>query len=96
MTNLYDLKCIKVDHTTTEGEQLVTYISFNQFESSFIKERWTGERRYNKEHTLFGHVHTKTIVTNPFDGKKSRRTFTFPSSPVKAEQIHKEQTKGEF
>lgn len=85
-----ELKCIKVTHTY-EGETMTNYISYNQFKASFIDERWQGERRYNREYTIFGYVHTKTIVKSP-TGSKSVRVFDFPNSVNEAETIHQQQT----
>lgn len=82
-----ELKCIKLTHSY-DSTQHISYITFNQFYASFIKERWDGEKRYNKTYTMFGHVHTKTVVTNPYDKSKSIRTFDFPNSIEEAENIH--------
>ena len=91
MTNLNNLKCIKLTHVTDLNETLVSYISFEQFTNSFVKERWEGERRSNKTYTMFGYVHTKTTVKNPYNGNKSIRTFEFPHTREEAQQIHSEQ-----
>lgn len=86
--NLREMKAIKMVHTTDSGEVLTSYISFDQFEQSFVKERWDGERRSMTTYTMFGKYHTKTTVTNPYSGLKSIRTFTFPNTYEEALQIH--------
>lgn len=85
-----ELKCIKVEHTY-DGETTIEYISYYQFKSSYINERWEGERRYEKMYTIFGDAHKKTIITNPFNNKKSVRIFTFPDTIKEARQIDEEQ-----
>ena len=90
-----DMKAIKVTLVYGNETPKVSFISFNQFKKSFVEERWQGERRYNKNYTMFGLHHTKTIVTNPHDGTKSVRTFEFPESYEQALNIHNEQTKEE-
>ena len=84
--HLNDLKCIKVKHTY-EGNTINTMLSFNQFYISFVDERWTGERRTNKQHTMFGYWHTKTTVTNPYNNEKSIRVFTFPKNEAEAREL---------
>ena len=88
MINLREMKSIKMVYTTDSGEVLISYISFNEFEQSFVKERWRGERRSMTIYTIFGKYHTKTTVTNPYNGLKSIRTFTFPNSYDQALEIH--------
>lgn len=91
MTNLRDneLQCIRVQHEGYED----TYISYKTFVKSFVEERWTKERRTNKQYTIFGYVHTKTTVT--FDkNTKSVRTFIFPNSIMEARQLHLQNTQG--
>lgn len=87
MKNLREMKSIKMVHITENGEVLTSYISFNQFEQSFVKERWEGERRTLTTYTMFGKYHTKTTVTNPYSGLKSIRTFEFPSSRDQALEL---------
>lgn len=85
------LKCIKVTHTNTSDKDFKreSYISFNQFTESFVYERWENERRTKKEYTMFGTVHTKTTIKNPYDpSHKSIRDFSFPSSREEAIALH--------
>lgn len=89
---LEDMKAIELSHYY-EGKTYTSMISFNQFRRNFIEERWTGERRTGKTATMFGYMHTKTTVTNPFDGSKSVRTFDFPNSREEAEERHDEYMK---
>ena len=89
MKTIYEMKCIKTEHTY-EGETTVEYLTFEQFKNSFVDERWVGERRYNKQYSIFGYYHTKTIVTNPYNGEKSVRVFTFPKSQEQAIELDKE------
>ena len=86
---LEELKCIKVVHTY-EGESTTDWLSFNQYYNSFVIERLKGERRTQKESTLFGYWHTKTIVTNPYNKHKSIRTFTFPANEEEARELDKQ------
>lgn len=53
-------------------------ITLQRYRTSFVEERWNGERRYNKQYTKLGYFHTKTIVPSPFDNTRSVRTFIFP------------------
>ena len=84
--NDYDLKCIKV---YKNGEYAST-LSYNQYLRSYVDERWKGERRYNKKHTIFGYWHTKTIVIEPMYKLKSVAEFVFPSDIDEAITIDKE------
>ena len=77
---------VTVEHTKEQkqGGKWVTienygtmHLTLKQFEQSFVKERWEGERRYDKKYTKYGYFHTKTIVNNPFDNSRSVRLFTF-------------------
>lgn len=77
---------IKVNHvmqdkingkwTTTQdfGNEEIT---LETFERSFVRERWEGERRTNKQYTKLGYFHTKTTV-NMNESYRSVRTFVFP------------------
>lgn len=85
--NINQLKAIKVSHLDTENRKTVSYISHEQFKTSFVDERWSGERRTNKKYTIFGYYHTKTTVTR-FDGAKSVRMFEFPNTQAEAELNH--------
>ncbi|QXV86226.1 hypothetical protein [Staphylococcus phage SAPYZU_15] len=87
MTNLNQMKAIKVKHIDNENRVTTSYISHEQFKTSFVDERWQGERRTDKQHTMFGHYHTKTTVTSPY-GQKSVRVFDFPSNVKDAEERH--------
>lgn len=90
--NINQLKAIKVTHLDTENRKTVSYISHEQFKTSFVDERWRGERRTGKKYTIFGYYHTKTTVTR-FDGAKSVRVFEFPDTHEEAEARHKEAVK---
>ncbi|VEV88374.1 hypothetical protein, partial [Staphylococcus phage Stab23] len=89
--NINELKAIKVKHLDTENRVTTSYISHEQFKTSFIDERWKGERRTNKQHTIFGYYHTKTTVTSPY-GNQSVRVFEFPKSQAEAEANHRKYT----
>lgn len=91
MTNLNQMKAIKVSHLDTENRKTVSYISHDQFKTSFIDERWEGEKRTNKKYTIFGYYHTKTTVTSP-EGKQSVRLFEFPDTHEEAELNHRKYT----
>lgn len=90
--NINQMKTIKVSHLDTENRKTVSYISHEQFKTSFVEERWSGERRTNKKYTIFGYYHTKTTVKRP-DGAKSVRVFEFPDTHAEAEARHKEAVK---
>lgn len=90
MKNLNQMKAIKMIYTNMDGEKTEIYLTYDQFKTSFIDERWKGERRTNKKHTIFGYRHTKTTVTSEFG--KTVRTFDFPNTHKEAEQRHFEQT----
>ena len=87
-TSLYDLDCIIVTRTIAGGGAPITdLISWNDFQASFVQERWNNERRYGTTTTLFGMAHTKMTVK--FDERtKSTRTFNFPNSVDEAERRH--------
>lgn len=85
--SLFDMKSIKVTHIFRE-EETISWISFNQFQKSFVNERWQGERRYKTDYTIFGRVHHKTIVKNPYSDERSVRLFDFPNSREEAEKRH--------
>jgi hypothetical protein len=90
MTNYKDLRCIK--HTLESSIGVFTqYITFNQYQTSFIKERWEGETRHNLKETLFGTCHTKAIIDTP--SMYSVHNFTFPSSMEEAKALHQQNTK---
>ena len=76
--NLEQIKCIKVNHTVG-GETTTEFISWETYQQSFVKERWSGERRTGRVYTIFGMANTKTTVTSPM-GTKSVRTFEFPKT----------------
>ena len=84
--HINDLRCIKVKHIYN-GRTSTDMLSFNQFYSSFVAERWCGERRTNKKNTWFGFWHTKVTVTNPYNGEKSVRVFTFPANEAEAREL---------
>lgn len=93
MKNVNKMKCIKVERKRVENGKVVNtvtdFIDFETFQKSFVKERWSGERRTQKQYTFFGEVHTRTTVR--FDEKsKSVRDFTFPKSVAEAEKIDSE------
>ena len=90
MTNLNQMYTIKMTYTNVDGETMKTCISHDQFKTSFVEERWQGERRTQKRHTMFGYYHTKTTVTSEFG--KTVRTFDFPLTHEEAEQRHREFT----
>ena len=91
MTNLNNLKAIKVSHLDTENRRTDSYISHEQFKTSFVDERWKGERRSNMKYTIFGYYHTKTVVTSPY-GSQSVRVFEFPDTHEQAELNHRKYT----
>ena len=91
---LNDLKCIKHTLVNSDGETTVTYITYNQYRTSFVDERWTGERRTGKIYTMFGYDHTKTTVR--FGNLKSTHTFDFPRSREQAEALDAEQDNTKF
>lgn len=91
MTNLNQMKAIKVYHLDTENRKTVSYISHDQFKTSFIDEKWEGEKRSNMKYTIFGYYHTKTVVTSP-DGNQSVRMFEFPDTKAEAEESHRKYT----
>ena len=76
------VKQVKQEKQGTQWKTIETYpdneITLQHFITSFVDERWNGERRYNKQYTKLGYYHTKTIVPNPFDNTRSVRTFIFP------------------
>lgn len=88
MTDTRKLKAIKVVHDY-QGEETTTYIDYDTFERSFVKERWQGERRYARKYTLWGYNHTYMTVKSPM-GNVSSRYFTFPNSVEQAIEIDKE------
>lgn len=45
------------------------------FKTSFVEEKWEGERRYNTFITKWGNFHHKMIIKNPFD--KTQRTVRY-------------------
>lgn len=61
----------------TESEPITEYIDLNQFKKSYVKERWYGEKRYNRKYTKLGYFHTKTIVKFD-DTTRIVRSFIFP------------------
>ena len=85
-TKTKDLYCIKVDHTFDGGSQQ-TFITFNQFNRSFIQERWENETRSNPRYTMFGRQFTSTKV-HYSDKTYSERNFIFPDSLGLAEHLH--------
>lgn len=87
-TPLRKLKCIHSSSTVNGGDEFRDTISFNQFETSFIKERWQGERRNDTRTTIFGRCHHRTIVNSPHG--RSVRDFDFPSSVEEAKKRHNE------
>ncbi|WOZ17600.1 hypothetical protein [Staphylococcus phage vB_SauM-T-SE-E1] len=91
MTNLNQLKAIKMTYTNLDGETIEMYLTHDQFKTSFIDERWKGERRTSKKYTIFGYYHTKTTVTSEFG--KTVRTFDFPNTHEEAEARHNEAVK---
>ena len=91
MTNLNQMKTIKVTHLDAENRMTTSYISHDQFKNSFVDERWSGERRTNKKYTIFGYYHTKTTVTSPY-GSQSVRVFEFPDTHEEAELNHRKYT----
>lgn len=90
MIRLNDLKCIKVIHTNVDGEITENYITYKRYCKSFIDERWSGERRYNKSFSVFGLNPTYITVNNGYGGI-SRRRFIFPNSVEEAREIHEKQ-----
>ena len=85
-----DVKAIKVEtYYPGEKDAHVSYISMNQYTDSFINERWPGERRTQKRHTIFGEYPTRITVTNPFNGEKTIRDFTFPESVEAVRELQK-------
>ena len=92
-----DLQCIKVIHMYS-GINSTEMLSFNQFYTSFVADRCEGERRTNKQYTIFGYWHTKTTLTNPYNNVKSVRVFEFPDSEEQARELdynyHKELERG--
>lgn len=90
MTNYKDLQCIKQTLEASTGVY-TQYLTFNQFKTSFVDERWEGETRHNLKETLFGTYHTKTIIETP--SMYSVHTFIFPSSREEAKALHQQNTK---
>lgn len=88
ITNLNELKAIKVVHYTTSGNREVSYISYNQFKSSFVDEKWSTEKRFDYVYTFLGYHHKRMTVTSP-SGAISKRLFYFPRTHAEAEQKHK-------
>lgn len=86
-TSLYDLDCIIVTRLIPGEKSITDLISWNDFQASFVQERWKNERRYGTTTTLFGMAHTKMTVKFD-DGIKSTRTFDFPKSVAEAEERH--------
>ncbi|XWX31194.1 hypothetical protein WGPJNHAJ_CDS0147 [Staphylococcus phage PG-2021_19] len=89
--NINQMKAIKVLHLDTENRMTTSYISHEQFKTSFIDERWKGERRTNNKYTIFGYYHTKMTVKSP-SGAKSVRVFEFPDTHEEAELNHRKYT----
>ena len=87
--HINDLKCIKVT-LIYENKQISERLTYNQYYKSFVVERWQGERRTNKKHTMFGYWHTKTTVKNPYNNEKSVRVFEFPENEDHARQLDAE------
>lgn len=88
--NINQMKAIKVTHITDNMEH-VSYISHDQFKTSFVDERWKGERRTNYKYSIFGYYQTKTTVKSPY-GSQSVRYFEFPNNQAKAEENHRKYT----
>lgn len=86
--NLEQLKCIKVVHTMNGEHVSTTMISWEQFESAFVRQRWSGERRFGKVSTIFGIAHKRTTVR--FEGMLSVRVFEFPASREDAFKKHQD------
>ncbi|AVP40358.1 hypothetical protein HOS99_gp117 [Staphylococcus phage phiSA_BS1] len=89
--NINQMKTIKVKHLDTENKVTETYISHDQFKTSFIDEKWNGEKRSNMKYTIFGYYHTKTVVKSPY-GSQSVRVFEFPDTHAEAELNHRKYT----
>lgn len=89
--NINQMKAIKVLHLDTENRMTTSYISHDQFKTSFVDERWEGERRTNNKYTIFGYYHTKMTVKSP-SGAKSVRVFEFPDTHEEAELNHRKYT----
>lgn len=87
-TPLNKLKCINIEMYTNGEQDSTQTISFNQFETSFVKERWQGERRNNTRMTIFGNCHHRTIVNS--GTFRSVRDFDFPKSVEEAKKRHNE------
>ena len=85
-TKTKDLYCIKINHTW-DGGSSQSFITFNQFNRSFVQERWENETRSNPKYTIFGRQFTTTKV-HYSDKTYSERNFIFPDSLRLAEQLH--------
>lgn len=90
MTNFNQLQSIKVTYTDTDNNTRDSFISHDQFKTSFVDERWEGERRTKKKYTIMGYYHTKTTVTSEFG--KTVRTFDFPDTHQEAQERHDKAT----
>ena len=81
-TNLITMKYYEQERVngrwTTTNTPYISTITLDQFISAFVIERWTNERRYNKQYSKLGYYHTKTIV-NFDENNRSVREFTFPN-----------------
>lgn len=88
--NINQMKAIKVTHITDNMEH-VSYISHDQFKTSFVDEKWNDEKRKNMKYTIFGYYHTKTVVKSPY-GSQSVRVFEFPDTHAEAELNHRKYT----
>lgn len=88
--NINQMKAIKVTHITDNMEH-VSYISHEQFKTSFVDERWENERRTNYKYSIFGYYQTKTTVKSPY-GSQSVRYFEFPDTHEEIELNHRKYT----
>lgn len=91
MTNINQMKTIRVKHLDEDNRVMTSYISHEQFKDSFVDEKWEGEKRSHMKYTIFGYYHTKTTVTSP-DGSQSVRVFEFPDTHAEAEENHRKYT----
>ena len=84
-----DLKCIRVER---DGK-FDGYLTWNQFNRSFMAERWENERRYDTRQTLWGFAHRRMTVRFDAQSPLTRRVFTFPKSMEEAKKLHEENAK---
>lgn len=91
-TGLYALKCIKMVVNTPDGDSRSHLLSWNQYETAFVDERWECESRRGHKTTMFGDAYTTNVVTHS-DKTSTVRTFDFPTTVEMARRYHDEYVK---